>query len=201
MVNGEGGKVVHKAKGSCEMQYVPGPLCAAAFPTLRPGGSSSSGGQSITSTSLYFVFTSCSVTATDDSTEKSCTNVQQNRSIYKCGRAVRWYCCHHTFSAEFLNSSNNLDITSRTVKSGCVSKVTPKMAFILSVKCLSSLSRKLMQRGMVSNWKVVRSFCMAMYTRCTSCKDTMEHRNKELSLMGPWWMDCREGGIGNNTRH
>ena len=46
---------------------------AMDIPTLRLGGSSSSGGQSITSTSLYFAFTSWSVTATCDSTEKSCT--------------------------------------------------------------------------------------------------------------------------------
>ena len=34
---------------------------------------------------------------------------------------------------------------------------------------------------------------MAMYTRCTSCRETMEQRSKELSLMGPCWMVCKEG--------
>ena len=98
-----------------------------------------------------------------------------------------------TFRAEFFSSSNNLDITSRTVRSGCVSKVTPKMSSILSMKLLFSLSRKLMQSGKVSNRKVLSSFCMAMYTRCTSCRETMEQRSKELSLMGPCWMVCKEG--------
>ena len=63
---------------------------AMPAPTLRLGGSSSSGGQSITSTSLYFAFTSWSVTATCDSTEKSCAYVhtQQNRMATFTSAAV-----------------------------------------------------------------------------------------------------------------